>query len=70
MKFGPNMVNGGRAASIETRHMDASNKKQDPLLLSYGLTLLPAWISTHTHYKLWDDTTYPFLNFNGATVEV
>ena len=22
------------------------------------------------HYKEWDEITYPFLNFNGATVEV
>ena len=22
------------------------------------------------HYKVWDEITYPFLNFNGATVEV
>ena len=21
-------------------------------------------------YKVWDEITYPFLNFNGATVEV
>ena len=36
----------------------------------HGLTLIPAWISNYIHYKLWDDITYPFLNFNGATVEV
>ena len=30
----------------------------------------PAWISNHIHYKVWDEITYPFLNFNGATVEV
>ena len=23
-----------------------------------------AWISNHTHYKVWDKVTYPFLNFN------
>ena len=22
------------------------------------------------HYNMWDEITYPFLNFNGATVEV
>ena len=36
----------------------------------YGLTLITAWISNHIHYKLWDEITYPFINFNGATVEV
>ena len=26
---------------------------------------------THTHtFRVWDEITYPFLNFNGATVEV
>ena len=34
------------------------------------LTLIPAWISNYIHYKMWDEITYPFLNFNGATVEV
>ena len=24
----------------------------------------------HIHYKLWGEITYPFLNFNGCTVEV
>ena len=27
-------------------------------------------ISNYTHYNTWDEITYPFLNFNGATVEV
>ena len=35
-----------------------------------GLTLIPAWISNYTHYNVWDEITYPFLNFNGETVEV
>ena len=36
----------------------------------HGLTLIPAWISNHIHFELWDEITYPFLNFNGCTVEV
>ena len=36
----------------------------------HGLTLIPTWISNYIHYKLWDEITYPFLNFNDATVEV
>ena len=36
----------------------------------HGLTLIPAWISNYTHYNVWEEITYPFLNFNGATVEV
>ena len=48
----------------------------DPLCRGHfywrGLTLNPAWISNHTHSKLWvwDKITCPFPNFNGATVEV
>ena len=30
----------------------------------------PICISNYTHYKMWDEITYPFLNFNGASVEV
>ena len=36
----------------------------------HGLTLIPAWISNHMLGKVWDEITYPFLNFNGCTVEV
>ena len=36
----------------------------------YGLTLIPAWISNYIHYNVWDEITYPFLNFSGATVGV
>ena len=34
------------------------------------LTLIPAWISNHIHHQVWGEVTYPFLNFNGAAVEV
>ena len=27
-------------------------------------------ISNYIHYNVWDEITYAFLNFNGATVEV
>ena len=30
----------------------------------------PAWISDYIHYKVWDEITYSFLNFNICTVEV
>ena len=36
----------------------------------YRLTLIPASISNYSHDQLWDKITYPFPNFNGATVEV
>ena len=40
-----------------------------PLLL-HGSTLIPAWISNYMPCNVWDEITYPFLNFNGCTVEV
>ena len=42
----------------------------EPLLLTWGNFIIPAWISNHIHYKLCDKITYPFLNFSGCTVEV
>ena len=36
----------------------------------HGSALILAWISNYIHYKVWDEITYPFLNFNGATVGV
>ena len=41
-----------------------------PWSASYGLTLIPAWLSNYIHCKVWDEITYPFLNSNGDTVEV
>ena len=34
------------------------------------LTLIPAWISNYIPSDVWDEITYPFTNFNGATIEV
>ena len=39
------------------------------LLLAWHLEP-PAWINNYIHYKVWDGITYPFLNFNGCTIEV
>ena len=36
----------------------------------HDLTLIPAWISNYTHFNVWGEISYPFLNFNGCTVEV
>ena len=36
----------------------------------HGLSLIPAWISNYIHYNVRGEITYPFLNFNGCTVEV
>ena len=34
------------------------------------LTLITVWTSNYIHYKIWDEITDPFLNFNGATVKI
>ena len=34
----------------------------------YGLTWIPAWLINYIHYKVWDEITYPFPNFNGETL--
>ena len=30
----------------------------------------PSWISNYIHYKVSDEITYPFPNFDAATIEV
>ena len=32
-------------------------------------TLILACISNYTHYKVWDEVTHPFSNFNSVTIE-
>ena len=31
---------------------------------------IAAWISNYIHYKVWDEITYAFPNFNSCTIEV
>ena len=64
---------GGEASYGEVYWYSAEGRYQltsSGPFYKHGLTLIPAWISNHIHYKVWDEITYPFLNFNGATVEV
>ena len=42
----------------------------DPPMSTIAVTPFIAWISNHKPSKVWDEITYPFLNFNGCTVEV
>ena len=37
-------------------------------IYKHELNSIPAWISKYIPYKVKDDITYPFPNFNGATV--
>ena len=54
---------------IVTRYIAGCRYNTSGPFHQHGLTLIPAWISNYIHYKVWDEITYPFLNFNGATVE-
>ena len=51
-----------KGVSNDARENDPSYK--------HGLALIPAWISNHMHSINCDNITYPFPNFNAATVEV
>ena len=51
-------------------NMLLSNQNTRGLFYQCGLTLIPAWISNHTQYTMWDEITHPFPIFSGATVEV
>ena len=37
---------------------------------NWSLRHMPPWIGNHMPSKVWDEITYPYLNFNGTTVEV
>ena len=38
--------------------------------LSTACISIAPWMSNYIHCKVWDEITYPLLNFNSATVEV
>ena len=39
------------------------------LFYSYRSPLIPAWINNHIKYKVWDEITYPFPNFNAQPLK-
>ena len=53
----------------DTHYMSYYSTSSGPFYYN-GLTLIPPCISNYIHYKVWGEITYPFLNFNGETVEV
>ena len=40
------------------------------LLYQQGITLIPVCISNHILCEVWEEITYPFLNFTDCTVKV
>ena len=55
---------------LEWSEYHISQESPKGLFYYHGLTLIPAWISNHMPGKVWDEITYPVLNFNGCIVEV
>ena len=35
--------------------------------VKHGLTLFPVWVNSNIYYNVWNEITYPFPNFMGAT---
>ena len=60
----PNFIQTGSVWS-----MDQIGKYLRPLLLTW-ITLILSLISNHIPSKVWNEITYPFPNFKGATAEV
>ena len=60
---------GVRACSILKVWSMESSSVPGLLLLTWE-TLIPAWISDYIHYKVQDEITCQFPNFNGGAVEV
>ena len=44
--------------------------KQENATLEFDLFKDDTLKSKYTHYNVWGEINYPYLNFNGATVEV
>ena len=55
--------------SFKKMQLKMSSVKWRPFCLGLNV-LIRDWISNYTHYKVWDENTFPVPNFNGATVGV
>ena len=67
---GSNRLTVRDKGAITEQRMSCDNNTICGLFYWQSLTLIPAWISKYMPGKGWSEITYPFLNFNGATVEV
>ena len=56
--------------SLENRGRDwLSNSTPVAPFTNMAQFFIPAWVSNHMPNKLWDEITYPFPNFNSATIK-
>ena len=47
-----------------------TNRRLMGAFCRHAWTLIQVWTNNYTHYSVRDAITYPFVNFNGATVDV
>ena len=55
--------------SLLRYHLTGIHQDLGPILSTLN-TEVPAWLSNHIHYKVCNEITHPFLNFNGATLRI
>ena len=51
-----------------SRNLEQYGKMHHTNPLGTCLTLIPAWMNNYIHYKVLDEITYPFPNFNGCKI--
>ena len=51
-------------------HLQADISAAGPVAPLTWFNLIPACTTNYMPSNVWDEITYPFLNFNGCTVEV
>ena len=46
------------------------HQQTTPFTNIFNLILIKGWLINYIHYKVWDEITNPFPNFNGGAIEV
>ena len=60
----------GKETTINSQQTSGLTTNTCGPFCKHGLNLISAWISNYTHYNVWDEIAYSFLNFNGETDDV
>ena len=63
-------LSSGVFSLLQFHHTNSTLMMTRNPIYQHGLTLISAWMSNYNHYKVWDEITYPFPNFNNATIEI
>ena len=67
MRISIRVVNNGVTTQMVMKIVRMKMATRAPFY-KHGLTLITVWVSNYTHCKVWDEITYPYLNFNDCTV--